>query len=95
MDYHAAVMEDQLFSLVYSGGGMDGEPFRTQCATLDRQRTIAHNALLANVNLLNKMATAAGIEPVYAGIVSEERPYRRMVADDVFDHISQMIAQRD
>lgn len=93
-EYHRAVMADQLFPLVYSGGGMEGEQYRLQRAALDKQRTNAHNALLANVNLLNRMASAAGVEPVYDGIVSEARPYRREVADAVFAYISFLIDHR-
>ena len=93
-EYHNAVMADQFFPIVYSGGGMDGEQYRTKRAELDKRRTTAHNALLANVNLLNRMAAAVGIEPVYDGTVSEERPYRRMVADAVFDYLSVVINNR-
>ena len=93
-EYHGAVLEDQLFPLVYSGGGMEGEQYRARRADLDRRRTAAHNALLANVNLLNRLAEAAGIGPVYAGKVSEERPYRRQVADAVFRYVSFLIDRR-
>ena len=92
-EYHGAVMADQLFPLVYSGG-MEGTQFRERRADLDRRRTAAHNAMLANVNLLNRMAASAGLAPVYAGTVSEDRPYRRQVADAVFDYISSVIADR-
>ena len=94
-EYHAAVMADQLFPLIYSGGGIDGEQYRTQRSALDKNRTIAHNALIANVNLLNRMAVSAGVEPIYDGIVSEDRPYRRMVANAVFEYISYIIDHRN
>lgn len=93
-DYYATVMEDQLLPLVYSGEGIDGEQYRTQRASFEKQRTVAHNALIANENLLNRMAGVAGIEPVYEGVVSENRPYRRIVANAVFDYISYIIDQR-
>ena len=93
-EYHNSVMADQIFPMVYSGGGMDGEQYRTKRAELDKRRTTAHNALLANVNLLNRMAAAFGAEPIYDGVVSEDRPYRRMVADAVFAYLSGIIDNR-
>ena len=93
-EYHSAVMADQLFPLVYSGGAIEGEQYRNQRSSFDRQRTVAHNALIANVNLLNRMAASAGIDPVYNGVVSEDRPYRRMVANAVFEYISYIIDHR-
>ena len=93
-EYHSAVIADQLFPLVYSGGGIDGEQYRTQRTSFDRQRTVAHNAVIANVNLLNRMASAAGIEPIYEGVVSEDRPYRRMIANAVFEYITYVIDHR-
>ncbi len=93
-EYHKCVLVDQFFPLVYSGGGMDGEQYRTKRAELDRQRTAAHNALLANVKMLNRMAAVNGVEPIYNGVVSEDRPYRRMVADAVFEYLSFVIQNR-
>ena len=93
-EYHAAVMADQLFPLVYSGGGIDGKQYRSQRSSFDRQRTAAHNALIANLNLLNRMAASVGVEPVYDGTVSEDRPYRRMIANAVFEYVSFMIENR-
>ncbi|MBQ3356233.1 MAG: DUF3232 domain-containing protein [Oscillospiraceae bacterium] len=93
-NYHAAVMEDQLFPLVYSDGGIDAEQYRSRRSSLDKRRTVAHNALIANVNLLNRMAAAADVEPIYDGVVSEESPYRRMLANAVFEYITYLLDRR-
>lgn len=93
--YHIAVMEEQLLQLIYSGGGMEGEQYRTKRTDLDKQRTNAHNALIASVNLLNRMAANAGIEPVYDGTVSETKPFRRQVANAVFEYVSFLIDHRN
>lgn len=94
-DYHNAVIAEQLYSMVYGGGtGVDPDTYRAERAALDKRRTTAHNAVLANVNLLNRMCTAAGIAPVYNGMVSEDRPYRRYVANAIFEYLTHVIDSR-
>ncbi len=61
---------------------------------MDKARTRAHNAVLANVKLLNRLAENAGLAPVYEGTVSQERPYRREVADAVMAYIASVIEDR-
>ncbi len=91
--YHRAVFDDQVFQLIY-GGALEGDEYREGRSSVDRVRTINHNCVLTNVTVLNRMAVKAGIEPVYDGIVSEERPYRREVADAVFEYIESIINNR-
>ena len=61
---------------------------------LDRSRTVAHNAVISGVKILNRMAKQADLPPVYDGIVSEARPYRREVANAVFAYIEDVIRNR-
>lgn len=91
--YHAAVLDDQIFPLIFSGA-LEGDAYRTRRSELDRQRTTLHNAVITNVRILNRMAEQAGLPPVYSGVVSEERPYRRQVANAVFAWISSVIDGR-
>lgn len=93
-DYHAAVIAEQLYPMVYSGGAADSDLYRAERAALDKRRTTAHNAAIANVNLLNRMCASFGIAPVYDGVVSEDRPYRRYVANAVFDFLTHVIDSR-
>ena len=90
--YHAAVLEDQTFPLIYSAS-MDGEAYRTRREELDKRRT-THNAVITHVRILNRMAEQMELPAVYDGVVSEERPYRRQVANAVFDWISSVINKR-
>lgn len=92
-DYHKAVFDEQLFPIIY-GGAADAEAFREQAMSLDRKRTICHNSVIANVGILNRMAKNADLPPVYDGVVSEERPYRREVANAVFAYIEEIINNR-
>lgn len=91
--YHNAVFEEHLYGVVYNGA-IDGNEFRENRTSLDRTRTSFHNALLANVRVLNRMADQIGAAPVYDGVVSEEKPYRRQVADAVFAYIEEVINNR-
>ena len=93
-DYHKAVFDDQMFQIVYGGGALDGDEYREGRSSVDKTRTIHHNSVISNVNILNRMANKAGLEPVYEGVVSEERPYRREVADAVFEYIESIINNR-
>lgn len=93
-DYHHAIFEEQTFPLLFSGSDMDGSTFREQRAATDRKRTAAHNAVIANVRILNRMAAQAGLNPTYEGIISEDRPYRREVADAVLSYVESVIKNR-
>jgi hypothetical protein len=61
---------------------------------MDRKRTSCHNAVLANVSMLNRMAAMAGLPPVYEGVISEDQPYRRQVADAVLEYVHKIIQDR-
>ena len=92
--YHQAIFEEQSFQFIFSGSDMDSAAFRDQRAATDRKRTNAHNAVIANVRILNRMAEQAGLNPAYEGIISEERPYRREVANAVLAYVESVIKNR-
>jgi len=62
--------------------------------SLDKKRTMLHNRVLIAVNVLNRMASKENLKPVYDGIVSEERPYRREVANAVLEYVEKIIKER-
>ena len=92
--YHKAVFDDQMFPLLYGNGALENGEYRDGRIAVDRIRTVHHNAVIANVNVLNRLAAGFGLAPVYDGIVSEEQPYRRQVADAVFAYIENIINNR-
>lgn len=92
--YHRAIYELEIRRRLYSGGAMEGEEYREMVTRLDRTRTIDHNALLTQVNILNRLAAEADLPPFYEGIVSKERPYRREVANAVLDYVQKIIVER-
>lgn len=92
--YHRAVFEDQMIQIIFGGGAFEGTEYRELRSSADRARTVNHDAIIASVNILNRMADKAGLEAVYDGVVSKERPYRRQVANAVFEYIEFIINNR-
>jgi hypothetical protein len=93
-NYHAAVYKQETYKLLNSSV-KNGEIHRDTLTELDRRRTICHNAVIANVGILNRLAEMQSLPPVYDGIVSEERPHRRNIANAVFDYVEGIIKKRD
>lgn len=93
-EYHVAIYEMETAKTLLSAKGEDPEKYRQSIQSLDRARTVCHNAVLANVNILNRMAENAKLPLVYEGVVSEVHPYRREVADAVLNYIRNIILER-
>ena len=74
-EYHNTIFKMELWMKIYSKS-ITGEEYKDNVSKLDKMRTVNHNSVIANVNLLNRLAEKNGLQPVYDGIVSEERPYR-------------------
>ena len=91
--YHAAIysMETRKKILIHTA---DTQNYQEEISAMDRKRTSCHNAVLANVSMLNRMAAMAGLPPVYEGVISEDQPYRRQVADAVLEYVHKIIQDR-
>ncbi len=92
-EYHKAIyfMETRKKLLI---GTVETLNYQEEVAEMDRKRTSCHNAVLANVNMLNRIASMANLPPVYDGIISQEQPYRRQVADAVLNFVQEIILER-
>ena len=92
-EYHRAIytMEIRKKLLIDT---VDSHEYREEVSSMDRNRTANHNNVLANVNMLNRMAALYDLAPVYDGIVSEDQPYRRQVADSVLGFVQAIILER-
>ena len=93
-EYHAAIYTLELKKQLYAAGGMEADAYRAIVTELDRARTSHHNAVLVQVNVLNRMAKSQNLPPFYDGVVSEERPYRREVANAVLEYVEDVILNR-
>ena len=92
--YHAAIYKLELQMKLYSHGGMDGDIYRKSIAEMDAARTINHNAVIANVRILNRLALQYDLQPFYQGIISEDRPYRRELADAILEYVENVVRNR-
>ncbi len=92
-DYHNAIYKMELWMKIYSNS-ITGQEYKDNVSKLDKMRTVNHNSVLANVNLLNRLAEKNSLPPVYDGIVSEKRPYRREVANAVLEYVESIIKNR-
>ena len=92
--YHASIFRMETQKYLYAAGVMDAETYRVEIPHLDKQRTNCHNEVLSNIKILNRLAQQAGLPPLYDGTVSEERPYRREVANAVLGFVEQVIQDR-
>jgi len=73
---------------------VDSHEYREKVTSMDCNRMANHNNVLGNVNMLNRMAALYDLAPIYDGIVSEDRPYRRQVADSVLGFVQDIILER-
>lgn len=93
-EYHVAIYEMEIKKVVLTALEIEASEYRSQVEALDRNRTVHHNAMLTQVNILNRMASMNDLAPVYGGTVSEDKPYRRQVADAALAFARQVIVER-
>ena len=92
-EYHTAIYSMETKKKLLAGT-VDTQTYQEAVTDLDRKRTNCHNAVLANVSILNRMADRMNLPPVYDGVISKEQPYRRQVADDVLHFVREIILER-
>ncbi len=93
-EYHLVICEMELWMKVYSYKSVDKEEYQSKVTEMDRRRTMCHNSVLSSVNILNRLAAKENLPFVYDGVVSEERPYRREVANAVLEYVENVIKNR-
>ena len=93
-DYHNAIYRLEITRRLFSCNAIESETYRSDTVERDRLRTYNHNAVIAQVNLLNRMAEEASLPPFYEGVVSEEKPYRRELANAILGFIQEVIVNR-
>lgn len=83
-EYHSAIFKMETTRIVFGG----------DLRELDKARTNCHNLVIGSVRRLNEWAEAAGLEPVYSGAVSKERPHRTVLADAVLPYVEEVVRNR-
>ena len=92
--YHSTIYSMEVYTKLFNYNNTDKENYQDVVTRADRSRRALHNSLLTNVNILNRLAERQGVSKVYDGTVSEERPYRREVANAVLAFVEEIIKER-
>lgn len=93
--YHTAIYLMEISKMSRPLKDEDPEKYRQTIQELDHSRTACHNAVLANINILNRLAENSNLPPVFNGVVCEEHPYRKIVADAVLGYVHNIILSRE
>lgn len=93
-DYHNSIYKMETSLLTLNQNDMGTADYQSLVSSLDSGRTISHNAVIVNVSMLNRLAELAGQPPIYEGVISKERPYRREVANAVLEFVQEVISDR-
>ncbi len=92
--YHQSIYKLEIRRKMFARGAMSSEAYRSMIPELDSVRSKNHNAMLSEVNLLNRLARQNNLPLFYDGEVSEEKPIRTWVADAVLEYVRQVIVDR-
>ena len=92
--YHQSIYALEIRRNLHIRGAMDDETYREVIPRLDEIRSSRHNAVISNVSLLNRLAAQNNLPPFYDGVVSEERPYRTLLADVILLYVRKIIETR-
>lgn len=92
-EYHYAIYKMEHF-IRFKDSDMDSTEYKNTMEELDGNRTRKHNTILTGIKIMNRLAEKNNLNPVYDGTVSEERPYRREVANAVLEYVEQIIKDR-
>lgn len=93
-DYHLSIFRMETKLMMVAVSDMDRPDYQDLITSLDKARTGSHDNVISTVSVLNRMAEQQKLPPVYDGIVSKERPYRKQVANAVLAFVESIIQNR-
>ena len=93
-EYHHVIYDMETNLMLYNSKDMEREEWQSFYSKMDGDRRIKHNMVISSVRMLNRLAEKEGIPPLYDGTISEERPYRREIANAVLAYIETIIKER-
>ena len=93
-EYHHAIYDMETSLMLHNFKKMEQEEMQSFYSKMDWNRRSKHNMVISSVNMLNRLTEKYGILPFYEGTVSEEKPYRREIADAVLAYIEIVIKER-
>ncbi len=68
--------------------------FKENYGRHDQQRTSAHNLAIQSLGALNKLCEIKGIDLIYDGVISEDQPYRREIANAIIRLLGEIVEAR-
>lgn len=92
-EYHMIIYHMETF-LRFRDKDMSIADYQYTLTNYDTRRTNCHNIVIQNIGILNRMAKRYGLDPVYSGIVSTEKPHRRVLANEVLEYVEYIIKER-
>ena len=92
--YHSRIYEMETWLSLYGYHNISKADYQDKSAALDKSRSVAHNAVISSIGILNRLCGQSNIPLVYEGIVSEERPHRVEIADAVLAYVEEIVTQR-
>lgn len=92
-EYHTAIYSMEIRKRMLSGT-VEVQQVQEEVGNMDQQRTSRHDAVIANISVLNRLAEQSGLPPVYDGVISRDQPYRRQIADAVLNYVRDIILER-
>lgn len=92
--YHNAIYTMETKLKVYTPDILPAEEYRESVTELDKKRSRCHNDVIAAISMLNRLAEKENLPLLYDGTVSEERPYRRQIANAVLSYVEDIIKNR-
>lgn len=92
-EYHSIIYHMETF-LRFKDKDMSIADYQYTLTNYDTRRTNCHNIVIQNIGILNRMAKRYGLDPVYSGIVSTERPHRRVLANEVLEYVEYIVKER-
>jgi len=93
-DYHQAIFKSVSWRRLYNEKNTPTKDYQEKVRAFEDSRTSCHNAVLSYMNALNRMAGSLDIPAIYDGTISEDKPYRRQVADAVLAYVESIILER-
>ena len=92
-EYHKIIYDMETF-LRFRDKDMNPTDYQYLLTNYDNRRTSCHNIVIQNIGILNRMAKKYDLGPVYSGIVSTERPHRRVLANEVLEYVEYIVKER-
>jgi len=94
MEYWVSIYKAETYNMVYSYTSVDEDTHQKALMDMDKARTARHNIVLGSLKVLNRIAERSGLEPFYDGVISTERPERRIAANAVLAFTEEIIKER-